>query len=195
MLDEPAGFKALNNQLKSQEAMALRSLVEATEFDPELAGGGSLLARAPYIEESRASNLAFGIDISGSTLFRPCSRKASITFQTSKRTRPVLCCSSLNLAAKRYDENRISSTQAEDKLVEIWPPRSSSVSTSLLEVKSFSLLAIILAVEGSLSNAGFLEPEGEGVVVELEAPEDVEAIVCLFVSLTNKVDIEVAAGG
>lgn len=35
MLDEPAGFKALNNQLKSQEAIALRSLGEATGFDPE----------------------------------------------------------------------------------------------------------------------------------------------------------------
>ena len=121
MLDEPAGFKALNNQLKSQEAIALRSLGEATGFDPEeedWLGGGSLLAKAPYIEERRASNLAFDINISGSALFKPCSRKASITFQTSNRTRPVLCCSSLNLAAKRYEENRMSSTQAEDKLVE-----------------------------------------------------------------------------
>ena len=54
------------------------------------------------------------------------------------------------------------------------------MSTSLLLVKSFSLLAINLAVEGNLSieDIVFLNPEeGDGVVVEDEAPEDDEAIV------------------
>ena len=54
------------------------------------------------------------------------------------------------------------------------------MSTSLLLVKSFSLLAINLAVEGNLSieDIVFLNPdEGEGVVVEDEAPEDDETIV------------------
>ena len=55
------------------------------------------------------------------------------------------------------------------------------MSTSLLLVRSFSLLAINFAVEGNLSDDPcFFDPEGDGVVVELEAPEDVEAIIKTF---------------
>ena len=68
-------------------------------------GGGSLLAKAPYMEANKASSLALGMDKSGSTWFNPFSRKASITFQTSSKAKPVFCWSNLSLAAKRYEEN------------------------------------------------------------------------------------------
>ena len=81
----------------------------------------------------------------------------------------------------------MSSTHAEERLDDMLL-RSSSVSTSLLLVKSFSLLPIN-AVEGNLSVEPLLlwppVPEGEGVVAdELEAPdEDIVVFVLLLRSL------------
>ena len=73
----------------------------------------------------------------------------------------------------------MSSTHAEDRLVEMLL-RSSSVSTSLLLVRSFSLspALAIKAVEGILSEDPLvLDPEGDGVVEDEEAPEEDEAIL------------------
>lgn len=74
----------------------------------------------------------------------------------------------------------MSSTHAEDKLDEMLL-MSSSVSTSLLLVRSFSFpeLLPIRAVEGILSvDPLLLRPDGEGVVVdEEEAPDEDEAML------------------
>ena len=73
----------------------------------------------------------------------------------------------------------MSSTQVEDKLEEMLL-MSSSVSTSLLLVRSFSLLLAlaIKAVEGILSeDPRVFDPEGEGVVEDDEAPDEDEAIL------------------
>jgi hypothetical protein len=82
----------------------------------------------------------------------------------------------------------MSSTHAEDKLEDMW--RSSSVSTSLLLVRSFSLQAI-KDVDGNLSVEPLLcpilwwplEAVGDGVVVDEEAPDEVEAIFSLYCRL------------
>ena len=74
ILDDPAGLRALNNQLKSQEAMGCKSLEVVPEEwcppewcppppfdeDPEF-GGGNLFAKAPYIDVNNDSNLDFGL--------------------------------------------------------------------------------------------------------------------------------------
>ena len=69
ILDDPAGLRALNSQLKSQEAMGCKSLEEVPEEwcppplfdeDPEF-GGGNLFAKAPYIDVNNDSNLDFGL--------------------------------------------------------------------------------------------------------------------------------------
>ena len=91
MLGAPAGFKAVKSQENNHEAMDWRSLGVVTADDPDDPGGGNLLAKAPYIDAKRASSFGLEMDMSGSTLASPFSRKASITFQTSRRARPVLC--------------------------------------------------------------------------------------------------------
>ena len=61
ILDDPAGLRALNSQLKSQEAMGCKSLeVWMFDDDPEF-GGGNLFAKAPYIDVNNDSNLDFGL--------------------------------------------------------------------------------------------------------------------------------------